>query len=94
MLALAMVQLWKKPFEKAKALEFEKKKKVLRDTLTRAALCGLVYNGKLANQTARLVAIVVKSQLIRFIYLLRSFSHPHQAKTELVSAHNKNGIIE
>ena len=71
-----------------------KKKKALRDTLTRVALRGLIYNGKLANQTARLVAIVVKSQLIRFIYLLRSFSYRYQAKSELVSAHNRNGIIE
>ena len=70
------------------------KKKALRDTLTWAAVCGLIYNGKLANQTARLVAIVVKSQLIRFIYLLRSFSYRYQAKSELVSAHNRNGIIE
>ena len=36
----AMVQPWKKPLGKAKALEFEKK--VLRDTLTRAALCELL----------------------------------------------------
>ena len=88
-----MVQPWKKPFEKAKAQKFEKKK-ALRDTLTRVALRGLIYNGKLANRTARLVAIVVKSQLIRFIYLLRSFSYRYQAKSELVSAHNRNGIIE
>ena len=34
------------------------------------------------------------SQLIRFIYLLRSLSHQNLAKSELVSTHNKNGIIE
>ena len=36
----------------------------------------------------------LRSQLIRFIYLLRSLSHPNYAKSELVSTHNKNDIIE
>ena len=46
------------PFRKANALEFEKKE--LRDTLTQAACCGL-FNGKLANQIAKLLAIEVKN---------------------------------
>ena len=45
-------------------------KKAWRDTLTRAALCEhlLNYNGKLANQSARLVAIVVN---IDYVGVLR-----------------------
>ena len=38
--------------------------KALRDTLTGAAWYGL-YNGKLANQIARLAAIVVKKDFCR-----------------------------
>ena len=46
---------------KVKALEFEKKKALL-DTLTRIAWSGLLYTtGNLANQIARLVAMVVKT---------------------------------
>ena len=58
-LAFGLVQRWKKPFGKAKALEFEKKKKELLDTLTRSAWCGS-YLQQLVDQILRLVAIVVK----------------------------------
>ena len=43
-----MVQPWKKPSGKAKALEFEKKK-ALRDTLTRAASCGLLHTREICR---------------------------------------------
>ena len=34
------------------------------------------------------------SQLIHFIYLLMSLSQPNKAKSELVTTHNKNDIVE
>jgi len=41
-------------------------KKALRDTLTLAALSGLIDHGKLANQIVGLGAIVVKSEVYSF----------------------------
>ena len=44
--------------------------KTLRDTLARAALSRpFIDNGKLANQIARLVAIVVKCLFVCFFFL-------------------------
>lgn len=58
-----MVGLWKKPFGKAKALEFEKKKGIAWYIDTSSVVCTLKYNRKLVNQIARLVAIVEKSHI-------------------------------
>ena len=59
-----MVQPWKKPFAKAKALKFEKKKGIACHIDASNVLWALIYNGKLANQIARLAAIVVKIAII------------------------------
>ena len=42
----------------------------------------------------RTAIFLESAQLLRFIYLLRSLSHQNSTKSELVSTHNKNGILE
>ena len=72
-----MVQPWKKPLAKAKALEFGKKKGIAWNIDASSVVWVLIYNGKLANQIARLVAIVIKMAIImisKAMYALEQLS--------------------
>ena len=61
-MAFAVVQPLKKSFGNAKAQEFEKKCLSWHPDGS-IVVWTLMYNGKLANQIVRLVAIVVKKKL-------------------------------
>lgn len=54
-----MVQPWKKPFRKAKALQFEKKKKELRDILTQAAWCGLLIQRQISQSDCEITSKLI-----------------------------------